>query len=363
MRIKKWIMDLPEYIPGSTLEEIKKTYGLEHVYKLASNENLWGPAPEVKQALNEAIENVCYYPDANGTNLRNKLSETLGVSPDHIIIGNGTDQIIEMVCDCLIGEGDNIVIADPTFLIYEKATLKCGGTVKKIPLKDYRQDIENMVKQVDQNTSIIFFTTPHNPTGTNITKKEFEYILSNIDKHVLVVIDEAYCEYVDQKDSIFALDRIRDFPNLLILRTFSKIYGLAGLRTGYGIAAPVIINALNKIRLPFNVNALGQIGACAALDHARHIQQVREKVSCEKEKFYTALKKHGIACIPSFANFLLINTGKHSPQIAEDLLKAGFIVRPGRNLGMDGFIRITISLPAVNDKFLEKFLQIYKTYY
>jgi len=356
-------MDLPDYIPGSTLEDIKKRYGLSDVYKLASNENILGPAPEVKQAICKAVEDVNYYPDANCTHLRDKLAQAYSIPAHNIIIGNGTDQIIEMLCDCFTGPGNNIVTADPTFLIYEKATLKCGGRVKKIPLRHYRQDIQAMVSEVDEVTSIIFFTSPHNPTGTNITMEEFEYVLDNVDRDVLVVIDEAYCEYVQNQDRLPSLSYVKNFPNLVILRTFSKIYGIAGLRIGYGIAGRQVIDALNKIRLPFNVNSLGQIAAAVALDHQEYVQKVRKKVLEEKEKFYAACGSNGIEYIKSYANFILINTGKYSSQIVEELLREGFIVRPGHNLGVDRFIRVTISLPSINDLFLQKFIEIYKKYY
>ncbi len=363
MRIKKWIMDLPEYIPGSTLEDIKEKYGLAKVYKLASNENIMGPAPEVKQALCKAVDGINYYPDANCTQLREKLARTHNIAVDSIIIGNGTDQIIEMICDCFIGQEDNIVIADPTFLIYEKATLKCGGRVKKVPLNDYRQDIEAMVREIDKHTSIVFFTSPHNPTGTNISRGEFKYAMENISSDVLVVMDEAYYEYVDDSQALPSLDYVQDFPNLILLRTFSKIFGLAGLRTGYGIAGSGIIDALNKIRLPFNVNSMGQAGGCAALDCSHYVLQVKQKVAQQKKKFYASCKQNDIEFIESYANFILLKTGKYTPQIVEDLLRQGFIVRPGHNLGLDGFIRVTISLPHINELFLKELTLIYKKYY
>ncbi len=363
MKIKKWIMDLPEYIPGSTLEQIKEKYGLSDVYKLASNENIMGPSEEVKKAICKAAGEVQYYPDANCTLLRERLSKKHGVPEEKIIIGNGTDQIIEMICDCFICGGDNIVIADPTFLIYEKASLKCGGVVKKVPLKDKRQDIDAMLSKIDPNTNVLFLTSPHNPTGTNINRKEFEYLMDNISRDLLVVFDEAYCEYVDQKDSLPTSDYVKHTPNLVILRTFSKIFGLAGLRTGYAIADEKIINALNKIRLPFNVNSLGQAGASAALEDEGYIKGIREKVSAEKEKFYFLCNNSGIEFIRSYANFILLKTGKYSAEIVEDLLREGFIVRPGKNLGLDGFIRVTVSLPDINDKFLKTFIKTYKKYY
>ncbi|MDZ7836626.1 MAG: histidinol-phosphate transaminase [Actinomycetota bacterium] len=267
-----------------------------------------------------------------------------------------------MLCDCFVGNGDNIVIADPTFLIYEKTSLKCGCRVKKIPLIEYRQDIRGMVSAMDSHTKILFLTSPHNPTGSNISREDFEYALTEAASQALVIIDEAYFEYMPEQlrlDSVSCLDR---FPSLVVLRTFSKIFGLAGLRVGYGVADEKIISSMNKIRLPFNVNSLGQAAAIAALRNWESINSVRERVDKEKNKFYKRLGQNKIRYIESCANFLLIETGSQTSQIIEDLLGKGFIVRPGYNLGVDGYIRVTISVPDINDKFLDQFIKIYKKY-
>ncbi|MGM0367168.1 MAG: histidinol-phosphate transaminase [Actinomycetota bacterium] len=360
MKIKGWIENLPEYIPGRTINEIKEKYKLENVYKLASNENILGPAPGVKERICDAAKNVNYYPDSNCTKIREKLSQKYGLSTDNIIMGNGTDQIIEMVCNCLIAETENILISDPTFLIYEKATLKLGGKAIKVPLKDYRQDVRSLVSRINKNTRIIFLTSPHNPTGTNITRDEFEYVLSESGKDILVVIDEAYYEYVGDSEKINTVSYLKNFPNLLILRTFSKIYGLAGLRIGYGISNSHVIRALNKTRLPFNVNSIAQEAAIEALENSLYIKKVRDEVNREKEKFYRAFNENGINYLKSYANFILIETGKDDKEVAEELLKVGFIVRPGSNLGLPGFIRVTVSLPEINDKFINTFIRIIK---
>jgi histidinol-phosphate aminotransferase len=363
IKFKPGINDLPEYVAGKTIDEIKVKYNLEEVYKMASNENIFGPCDQVKDVLKNYGEGINYYPDSEAREIRQKISDKFKISPENIIMGNGTDQIIEMICDSFInpcGPCDNIVIADPNFLIYEKATLKCGGSIKKVPLNNFRQDIKAMLDMVDDNTRLLFLANPHNPSGSNITKTEFVYTLDNLRKGVLLVMDEAYYEYLPKSDDIESIDSIFKFENLIVLRTFSKIYGLAGLRIGYGIASKDIISGLNKIRLPFNVSSIAQKAAVTALENRLYIEDIRERNLREKEKFYGILKNNGIDYIESYSNFILIKTGSKSPEIAEELLKKGFIIRPGENLGLKGYIRVTISKPEINDEFLDVFVKIYK---
>ena len=214
LKIKKWISDLPGYVAGRTLEEIKKEYGISEVYKMASNENLYGLPPGLAEKIAQDIENIYYYPDSSCGMIREKLSEFYGISADAIIIGSGSDQIIEMICDSFIGPGDNIVTADPTFPIYEKSALKCGGKAIKVPLKGFRQDIPGLLDAVDKDTKILFLTNPQNPTGTNITRDEFDMVLEKLDKSILLVMDEAYYEYCPADERIETTDFLPDTGNL-----------------------------------------------------------------------------------------------------------------------------------------------------
>jgi histidinol-phosphate aminotransferase len=363
-RLKPWINDLPDYIAGRTIEEIKRKYGLSEVYKLASNENLFGPSGKVKEAFKESIEGINYYPDSDAFEIRSAIANKFNISKDNIIMGDGTDQVIEMICDCFIDRQDNIVTGDPNFLIYEKSALISGGSAKKIPLRpDFSQDIKSILNAADSNTKAVFIASPHNPSGTIITKEDFEYLLENAGKDILVVMDEAYYEYMPPQKQFDTVSYIPDCPNLIVLRTFSKIYGLAGLRIGYGIADTEIITGLNKIRLPFNVSSVAQKAACAALEDEAYIMKVSDIILGEKDKFYSALKLSGIGYVESFANFILIKTGEKSGAIVEELLKNGFIVRPGANLGIPGYIRVSFGTPEINDKFLKIFMEIYKKSY
>ena len=363
MKFKSWIYNLPEYIPGKTLEEIKEKYNLDAVYKLASNESMFGTSSQVLDCVCSSAGSINYYPDSDCRQIKQKLSSKYDVAVDNIIIGSGTDQIIEMICDSFIGPGENAVISNPTFLIYEKSALKCGGHTIKVPLKDFRQNVNLLVDSIDNKTRIIFLTNPHNPAGTNITKDEFEYVVENTKRDILIVIDEAYYEYLPEEEKVDSISYLNKYSNLIILRTFSKIYGLAGLRIGYGISSAEIITGLNKIRLPFNVNLIAQKAAVAALENEWFINEIRDRVQKEKEKFYSAFKKAGIIFIKSYANFILIKTGEKSRSIVEELLKSGFIVRPGENLGLPGYIRVTISRAEINDKFLNIFIKIYTNHY
>ena len=363
IKIKEWVLGMPEYIPGRTIEEIKKEYNLKRVYKLASNENLYGPHPGVLEKICSSLKDIKFYPDSECRQIKKKISEKYEVGTDSIVIGNGTDQIIEMICDSFVSPGDNVVISDPTFLIYEKSAVKSGGKVVKVSLKEFRQDVEMLVKFVNNGTKILFLTNPHNPTGSNIGKGEFDYVIKNIKEDILLVMDEAYSEYMLDGEKIDTVKYLSGYGNLVILRTFSKIYGLAGLRIGYGISDSSVISVLNKIRLPFNINSLAQKAAAAALENESYIKEVREKIYKEKNRFYDILAKNGVGFIKSYANFILINTGENSDMMVEELLKKGFIVRPGRNLGVPGYIRVTVSLPEINIKFLTAFIKIFKDLY
>lgn len=365
---KEWINDLPEYIAGRTIEEIKEKYGLKDVYKLASNENILGPCPQVRDYLKTAVTDINYYPDAEACITRAAVAKHYGVDKDNVIMGNGTDQIIEMLCDCFIDLGDNIVTSDPNFVIYEKATLKCGGQVKKIPLlKDsFKQDIERTINTVDKRTRVIFLTSPHNPSGTIITADEFDRLVSAVKKinisapsDVIIVMDEAYCEYAEKKDIPDTISYIIENSNIITLRTFSKIFGLAGLRIGYGIASREMISALNKIRLPFNTSLVSQRAAARAMENYWYAESVRNTISDEKEKFYREFKNMGVEFIKSYANFILVRLGNNCAEIIEKLLQKGFIIRPGINLGIPDYARITMSTPEINKKFLKNFKSIY----
>ena len=360
LKIKEWISNLPDYTPGKSIEEIKKKYGLKNVYKLASNENLYGLPEGLVEKICGEIRNIYYYPDADCSQIREKLGKIYGIPAEKIIIGGGSDQIIEMICDSFIGSGDNVVIADPTFPIYEKAALKCGGSTIKVPLADFRHDVKALLAAVDARTRVMFLTNPHNPAGTNIMEEEFKYILDGLPEDILLVMDEAYYEYAMPDERIETTEYIAGRDNLMVLRTFSKIFCLAGLRVGYGIGSAEAIAALNKVRLPFNVSSIAQKAAVYSLDYQDFAIEIRDSIHKQKEIYYNVLEKNGIGFIRSYANFILIKAGSDSSPVVEELLKKGFIVRPGENLGFPGYVRVTVATDEVNAQFLETFTEICK---
>lgn len=362
IKIKPWILELPEYIPGRTIDEIKKKYKLDTVYKLASNENIFGPSPKVSEALNNALSEINYYPDSYNRDLREKLEEKTGISKEQFLFGNGTDQIIEMVCDAVLDKDKNIVIPDPTFLTYEKSALKNNAGIIKIPLKDFRQDYLSIVSAADKNTGIIFLTSPHNPTGTIISEKELRFILDNVSPEILVVLDEAYTEFVRNEDKFNSYNLIDSFGNLMVMRTFSKIYGLAGLRIGYAVADEAVIKSIEKLAQPFVVNLLAQKAAIASLEDDEYINKNIDLIISEREKLFNFFNSSNIEYVKSYANFILIKTGKHTEAVTEDLLRKGFIVRGGGFLGFPEYIRVTVSVPEINEKFINIFSDIYKKY-
>jgi histidinol-phosphate aminotransferase len=362
IKIKPWIASLPEYVPGGTMEDIKEKYNLKEVYKLASNENIFGPSPKVIDYFKKGLSNINYYPDSYCRQLRKKLSLKLGVSQDSIIFGNGTDQIIEMVCDAILEKGKNIVIPNPTFLTYERSAMKNEADVLRVPLSGFRQDIKGIVQKADENTAIIFLTSPHNPTGTIITAEEIEYILENISSDVLIVLDEAYKEFMPDEFKINSIDYLKKYDNLLLMRTFSKIYGIAGLRIGYGIGNGEVISDITKLMQPFVVNSIAQIAAIISLEDDNNINENIKIVISEREKLCKKLEDEKIYFVQSYSNFVLIKTGSRSSEFSEELLKNGFMVRNGDFLGFPGFIRVSLSLPEINKKFTDLFVKLYKQF-
>jgi len=362
IKIKPWISELPDYIPGKTIEEIKKQYNLKTVYKLASNENIFGPSPKVIKVIKDSLDELNYYPDSYNRDLREKFEKKTGIKRDCFIFGNGTDQIIEMVCDAILWKGKNIVIPDPTFLTYERSALKNNADIIKIPLKDFKQDVYAIVKAVNKNTGIVFLTSPHNPTGTILNTDEIKYVIENVDSKVLVVLDEAYIEFVKKEDRFDSYKFIGNYKNFMVMRTFSKIYGLAGLRIGYAVADKKVVKSIEKLIQPFVVNLVAQRAAAVSLDDDGYIEKNIELIIDEREKLFDFLEKNSIEYIKSQSNFVLIKTGSDTKKIVEELMENGYIVRDGEFLGFPLYIRVSISKPVINKKFRSIFLKLYNKY-
>ncbi len=347
------IREMPVYSAGLDIEDVKSRYGVDEVIKLASNENPLGPSPRVIEAICKAAGDVYLYPDGACTALRNRLSEKLGLAPERFILGNGTDEIIDFIFFAFFNRGDVAVMGDPTFSSYFLSGMTMGARLEYVPLRDHCHHVEDMLRAVDDKTKAVFVGTPHNPTGTICYKDDLERMLEGLPPGVLLVWDEAYCEYVDDPGYPDSIPYLESYPNLMVLRTFSKAYGLAGLRVGYGMADPQVVDFLERVRPPFNVNRVALVAAAAALEDSEHIEKTH--VVNSEGKIYLAkeLKRLGLDPVPTQANFVLFRFDHVTEALSERLLEKGVIVRDGVALGYPGYIRMTIGTPEQNRAVIE----------
>ena len=348
----KYIFDIKPYVPGKPIDEVKREFKLKRVIKLASNENPYPPSSKVIQAIARASWQVNRYPDGGCFVLRQALAKHLKIKPEQLIFGNGSDEIIVLAVKAFVGKGDEVVIAKPSFLIYEIACKLAGAKIHEVPLKSFRYDLEGMKAKANKNTKIVFIGNPDNPAGTYINAKEAEDFMKSVSRDTLVFFDEAYFEYVQAKDYPDTLKLMKKYPNLMTTRTFSKMYGLAGLRVGYGIASPQIIDILNRLREPFNINSLAQVAATAALADKAYYRRIAINVEQQRQSLYLGLTAMGLKFEQSFTNFILIRVSNAS-QIALGLLKKGVIVRDMTAWGISNYIRVSIGTAAENKRFIK----------
>ncbi|MFH1552050.1 MAG: histidinol-phosphate transaminase [Candidatus Omnitrophota bacterium] len=355
---KKILDEITPYKPGKPIEEVKRELGLEKVIKLASNENPMGPSPKVIKAIEQEAKNVNRYPDGGCFYLRKALSDKLSVPEDNIVFGNGSDEIILLALRAFVDPGDEVIVADPTFLIYHIASMIKGAKVRTVPLKNYKYNLDGMLNAVTDRTRVIFIANPDNPTGSYVTADELASFIDRVPEDVLVFLDEAYYEFATGGDYPETQPLIkREDRNFVIARTFSKAYSLAGLRIGYGLAKPDIAAVLNKVREPFNVNSLAQAAALAALEDTEHIDKSVALVREEKEKFYEVFASLGVSYVPSRTNFVLVDTRRDSMKVFDYLLQRGVIVREMSAWGLAGCIRVNIGLKEENDLFIKVFTE------
>ncbi|MFV9510255.1 histidinol-phosphate transaminase [Tepidibacillus sp. LV47] len=353
MKPKEQIVNLPAYQPGKSMDEVKRQYNLQQVIKLASNENPFGFSPKVKQALMEGLDELHIYPDGANRKLRLALAEKLEVSEDQLIFGMGSDEIISMIARTFLEKGTQTIMATPTFPQYRSNAVTEGATIIEVPLKEGKHDLEAMKSEITKETKVIWVCNPNNPSGTFVSEEELVQFLNDVPEDILVVLDEAYYEYVTDPtypNSVKLLDR---FPNLIILRTFSKIYGLAALRIGYGIAKAKIIDWLNRVREPFNNTSLSQIAALAALSDQEFIEECKIKNANGLKQLYQGFEKLGLSYYPSQGNFVLVDLKRPADPIFQKLLERGIIVRSGVALGFPTSLRITVGNSEQNQRVLQ----------
>lgn len=360
--VKTNILNVKNYVPGKPIEEVQRELGLKNVIKLASNENCFGPSPMAVAAIRRALRSINRYPDSSSFYLKKKLAAFLGVGESNLIFGNGSDEIISMAIRTFVGDGDEVVIAKPTFLIYEIGSQLQNAKIKFVPItKELKHDLKEMKKAITANTKLVFIANPDNPTGTYITRKELDEFMHGLPENLVVFLDEAYFEfaYYSFKDYPNGIDYLKR-PGLVIARTFSKVYGLAGLRIGYGISNPEVISCMERVREPFNINILAQAGAFAALEDQAFLKKTIAHVEMEREYLYSAFRKIGLEYTRSATNFVIVNTGKDCKVVFNDLLKEGVIVRDMKAWGLDTSIRVTIGTKAENKRFVSALKKVLK---
>jgi histidinol-phosphate aminotransferase len=350
--VPEWILRLAAYPPGMPLEELEREYGISGSIKLASNENPFGPSPRALAALGDAIGSLHRYPDGSGFYLRRALAERIGVSADAIILGNGSNDIIELAARAFLRPGVDAVMAEQAFVIYEMVVQATGATPRPVPLRNYTHDLEAIARAITPATRLIFLANPNNPTGTIYRRDEWEDFLEEVPQRVLIIADDAYADYVEDPAYPDSLAYQRRGRLLLTLRTFSKIYGLAGLRIGYGVGPLEVVAVLNRIRQPFNVNSLAQVAALAALEDTEHVARTRTNNREGLAYLRDACRRLGRPCVPSWANFVLIDVGD-AARVYDALLRRGVIVRPMDVYNLPHHLRVTVGTPAENARFVE----------
>lgn len=348
------IRSLIPYSSGKPIEELERELGIKGSIKLASNENPLGPSRKAIDAIRGALGNLHRYPDGGGYYLREALSERHKIEPGQIILGNGSNEVIEIFVRTFLRAGDEAIMASPTFVVYPMIVQAAYGKNIIVPLKEGRHDLDEMVMRVTDKARMVFIANPNNPTGTINTKVEFDSMMKGIPNNVLVVVDEAYYEYVTSQDYPDTMRYLREGRNIIILRTFSKIYGLAGVRMGYGITKKEFVEEMNKVRQPFNTNSLAQIGALAALSDYGHVEEGKRVNEEGKRYLYKELDNMGVKYLPTEANFIYMEVEGDAFRLYESLLREGVIVRPigQRNL------RVTIGLPEENKRFIDTFREV-----
>lgn len=349
LHVHPTIASLKPYSPGKPLSELERELGIGEAIKLASNENPWGPSPKALQVLEQAATSLHRYPDGGAYALRQALATKWQMPHDQILVGNGSDEIISLLIKTFLAPGDEAVMADLTFVMYRLSVLGGHGVPIEVPLKNWMHDLAAMVDAITDRTRLFFICNPNNPTGTMLSAKEIEAVLTKIPEHVVVVFDEAYYEYVRDAEYPDSLRYVRDGRPVVVLRTFSKIYGLAGLRVGYGITTSEIAGYVNRVRLPFNVNSLAQEAAQAALLDEEHVTKSRAMNEAEMTFLEEGLTKMGFKTIPSQANFIYCDVGMDGAAMYDALLREGVIVRHIRG----SMIRVTIGQPTENRRFLD----------
>lgn len=354
---RKHILEIEPYKPGKPISEVAKELGLKRIIKLASNESPLGPSLAAQKAIRKAIKDLSLYPEGSGIELREAIAGKWGVKPDNVILGNGSNEIIELILRAFLNEGEEVITSKSTFVVYVLSTKVCNGKITEVPMKYYTYDLDGIAEKVTENTKLIKIANPNNPTGTMVDGEAVERFMKKVPQRVIVAFDEAYGEFANQKKFPLTIKYIKEGRHVIMLRTFSKIYGLAGIRIGYGIADSAMISLLNKVRQPFNVNSLAQIAAVAALSDEDYRHRMISLVEEGKHYLYNEFYKMGVFYVPSEANFILIKVGD-AEKVFQALLRKGIIVRTLYEYELPEFVRVTIGTMPQNRRFIAALKEI-----
>jgi histidinol-phosphate aminotransferase len=352
-RAPEHVRAIAPYVGGKPIDEVARELKLDPatIIKLASNENPRGPSPKALAAIAAAASDLTRYPDGNGFALKAALSDRLGVRPEQLVLGNGSNDVLELATQAFLREGDSAVYSQYAFVVYPLATQARGAHGIEVPAKDHAHDLDAMRAAIMPGTKIVFVANPNNPTGTWLTGAAVESFIASVPKDVIVVLDEAYNEFLEPSEQSASIKWLLKFPNLIVSRTFSKAYGLAALRVGYGVMDAALADLLNRVRQPFNVNSLAQAAAIAALDDVDYVTESRRLNREGLRQLGAGLEALSIRYVPSHGNFVLIDVGD-AAAVNLALLRQGVIVRPVANYGLPSFLRVTVGLPAENARFL-----------
>ncbi|MWV14242.1 histidinol-phosphate transaminase [Pseudomonas sp. R-28-1W-6] len=354
------VQKLSPYVPGKPVDELARELNLDPagIVKLASNENPLGPSPKALQAIRAELAELTRYPDGNGFELKSRLAARCGVQLNQVTLGNGSNDILDLVARAWLAPGLNAVFSQYAFAVYPIATQAVGAQGKVVPARDHGHDLEAMLAAIDADTRVVFIANPNNPTGTWFGPDALERFLARVPQDVLVVLDEAYIEYAEGDELPDGLDYLARYPNLLVSRTFSKAYGLASLRVGYALSSPQVADVLNRVRQPFNVNSLALSAACAALEDADYLAASRQCNDAGMAQLEAGLAALGLSWIASKGNFIAVDFARDAAPINQALLQAGVIVRPVAGYGMPTFLRVSIGTQAENARFLDVLGQV-----
>lgn len=345
------VTELQPYVPGKPIAELQRQYGVTDIIKLASNENPLGPSPDVLDAIQLASKELSLYPDGNGFDLKSALAEKYQVNLNQITLGNGSNDVLEMIARTFVSPSDEVLYSQYTFAVYPIVTQAIGAKGVIAPARDYGHDLQAMSTLISDKTKLIFIANPNNPTGTAITADELESFVAQVPIQTLVVVDEAYVEYSEQQ--VNTITWLEKYPNLIITRTFSKAYGLAGLRIGFALTHPEIADLLNRVRQPFNVNSLALAAAKVALNDDTYIAATKKLNDAGMKQLTQAFDAMALSYIPSKGNFITVDVQSNASEVYEALLKQGVIVRPIGGYGLPHHLRVSIGLQSENQRFIE----------